>query len=193
MVKSAFYCKQKHNPRHEFILLQVADTDEHWSNFLLLDRIDPQDNPSQLAVTPLDSRSSNPGVADDRLIVSYYGDKESLLEGCGLTSHKVVEELDFTKSASFLLYEILFMASSTSSKCRTIAGSHGEGHRFSHAMWACMLSLAPKAILKNLNLDWRKEIFHQFNLCELADILFDTRHHVAMFNSALAFKHRKVQ
>lgn len=192
-VVSAFYCKQRSNHGHEFILLRVADSGNSRTNFLLLDRTDPESNLARVNITVLSSGSSKLDAIEDRLLVSYYGDKQSLLVRCGLANHKVVEELDFTYTPAFLLYEVLFMASIISSKCRTNTVPQGEAYRFANTLWACMLSMASKVLLKRLNKDWRREIFHQFNIFELADILFDTRHHISMFHSALELRHRAVR
>ncbi|KAF8602953.1 hypothetical protein BDV93DRAFT_581116 [Ceratobasidium sp. AG-I] len=185
VVESAFYCKQIGDLRHEFILLQVTDSDNRKTNSLILDRTDPENNLEKIQLTRLNSGQPKSSAVGGRLLVSYYGDKQSLLARCGLADHIIVEELEFPKTRALLLYEVLFMASSISSKCHTSLASLGEGYRFAHALWACMLSMAPKAILKPRNQGWRKEIFHRFNLFELADIIFDTRHHIMLSYSVL--------
>ncbi|KAF8602961.1 hypothetical protein BDV93DRAFT_557146 [Ceratobasidium sp. AG-I] len=177
VVESAFYCKQSGDPRHEFILLRVTDFDDRRTNFLLLDRTDPENNLAKIKVTRLASELPKPSTIEDRLLVSYYGDRQSLLKPCGLANHKVIEELDFAKAHPFLLYEVLFIASGISSECHTSAASGGEGYRFAHTLWAY----------------WRKEIFHQFNLFDLAEIFLGARHNIILFCSASGLKHTRME
>ncbi|KAF8593894.1 hypothetical protein BDV93DRAFT_516213 [Ceratobasidium sp. AG-I] len=120
VAESVLYCKQRGDPWHEFILLQVTNPDDKQTNLLLLDRTDPENDLARIKVTRLNSSLSKPSAIEARLLVSYYGDKQSLL-----------------------------------------------------------------AMLKPLNQEWRKEVFHRFNLFELADIFFDARHHITLFYTAL--------
>lgn len=192
IIRSARYCKQEANPQHEFILLQVADALSTWSNFLLVDRHSLNDNITRIKVTLMGPSSSNSNNVEDRLLVSYYGDKDSMLRRCDLLRHKVMEQVDFTKTLPILLYEFLFMASVISSKQPHAVASRTESCWFIYTSWAGLAHLAPSATWKCSNQTWRKRVFHQSNLCELASIILDTRRRLTAFCAACKSERAKV-
>ncbi|KAG9077878.1 hypothetical protein FRC06_008653, partial [Ceratobasidium sp. 370] len=106
-VKSAQYCKQKNDPKHEFIILTVETTEDHrFRNFLVLDRTSsiPVDQVAKHLAGAI-SPCIKPVLAKDRLRVSFDGELKSLIGHCKLSNYDVLEKLQFGKM-DFLLYQL---------------------------------------------------------------------------------------
>ncbi|KAF8602947.1 hypothetical protein BDV93DRAFT_545074 [Ceratobasidium sp. AG-I] len=145
-VASAEYCKRLDHVRHEFLLLEVKDNRiPQISNFIVLERtVDLSSGTITAASTSISSNSP----AQDRLRVSYYGEKKLLIKQCNLGRYEVLEELKLPSPAAstpLLLYELVIFAHETSKRRYTYDLMKAQCFWFASCVWECMLKLRPEA------------------------------------------------
>ncbi|KAG8743148.1 hypothetical protein FRC10_000365 [Ceratobasidium sp. 414] len=146
-VKSALYCKQKHDPKHEFIILTVETAeDRRFRNFLVLDRTSsiPADRIARQLIGTISS-SVQPVLARDRLRVAFDGELKSLIDHCKLSNYDVLEKLQFGKM-DFLLYQLVTLAHAASERHKFYRLHSKQCYWYASLVWDCTMRLCPSAL-----------------------------------------------
>lgn len=191
-ISSAQYCKQKDDPQHEFLLLEVRDQKvPKISNFLVLDRSVQTPIGTYTAIS---TSISSHTPAHDRLRVSCYGDKDLLIKQCSLGPYDVLENLVFPSyswSTPFLLYELVILALETS-KARIMYNlMSAQCFWFASCVWECIQKLQPESRRdKDPEKDTRGRFGNFFRqdvkAIEVDDVLYRARLEITQFRMDLA-------
>lgn len=191
-ISSAQYCKQRDDPNHEFLLLEVRDEKvPKISNFLVLDRT-VQISTGVYGALSTSISTSTP--AHDRLRVSCYGDKDLLIDQCKLGPYDVLERLVFPSyswSKPFLLYELVILALETSRLRVMYNLMNAQCFWFAGCVWECMRKLRPESRRdRELGKDSRGKYGNFFQQSvkenEVEDVLYKARSEISHFGIELA-------
>jgi hypothetical protein len=145
VVKSAWYGKQTKAAAHEFIVIQVKDTDRsELSNYLVLDR-----NAENHRGSSRSTASSQTTKAIDTFRVSYDGNIKKLLQECQLTPYKFLEQLSFPSDKPLRLYELVTLANVVSGRYPSYHVLDSSCYLFAGVIWECMHLMRPSAIYHN--------------------------------------------
>ncbi|KAG8794511.1 hypothetical protein FRC12_023918 [Ceratobasidium sp. 428] len=144
-VASAEYCKQHKDPRHEFLIIQIKDTqDPLLVNYLVLDRTASASNRSRRHFLAAFSPSLEPSQAKDRIRVSYNGHLDTLVKYCDLENYDTLALLKFPDKTVPLwrLVAIAQLASSLHSEYRLLKT---QCYWFAGLVWDSMRNFFPDA------------------------------------------------
>ncbi|KAF8594134.1 hypothetical protein BDV93DRAFT_180551 [Ceratobasidium sp. AG-I] len=187
-VSTAWYCKQTKEAEHEFLLFKVSDCNiPKISNFLVLDRTAQTLTPS--TSTAISTSISSNVSSHDRLRVSCYGDRESLVEQCGLGPYEVLERLEFpvpTSCNPLRLYELGILALTTSQYRRVYNIISSQCFWFAGCIWEGMRALSPEAICvevakKNTRGKFGSFFRQNLDVIEISDITYRARYEIRLF------------
>lgn len=144
IVKSASYCKKNTAPKHEFIILEVEDTaSPGLKNFIALDRNNGE-GPNRPPRRTLSSDSQT-FAAKDEFRVSYDGNRDRLLEQCGLQHHETLETLVFQSHEPLLLYQLATLTRAVSLQRDKYHVINANCYWFAGLIWDCIIRMRPSA------------------------------------------------
>ncbi|KAG8714155.1 hypothetical protein FRC11_009589 [Ceratobasidium sp. 423] len=149
LVKSVWYGKQRKSARHEFILIEVEDTQAELKNYIVLDRnlneaLAPIGRETLPAKISSSSRSCR-GAALDAFKVSYDGIEKQLLRECQLWPRDYLEKIEFGRTEPLFLYELVTLVHVVSEKSPNYAMAYRNCYWFAGIIWECMRHLRPTA------------------------------------------------
>ncbi|CAE7202572.1 unnamed protein product [Rhizoctonia solani] len=149
VVRSVWYGKQKKSARHEFILIEVEDTQAGLKNYIVLDRNLNETLATRRNIVPapaVPSSRSFRGVALDSFRVSYNGIEKQLLQECELWPRDYLEKIEFPSTEPFFLYQLAALAYVISEKSPDYVVAYRNCYWFAGLIWECMRQLQPNGV-----------------------------------------------
>ncbi|QRV89312.1 hypothetical protein RhiJN_17330 [Ceratobasidium sp. AG-Ba] len=138
LVKSVWYGKKMTVMRHEFILVEVEDTNAGVVNFIVLDR----NKEAAGAVIG--------NAVSDAFRVSHNGIEMELLEQCLLLPRQYAEKLEFDRVAEpMYLYELVTLVNVLSQTGDTFNLGSRDSYWFSGLLWVCLRQIRPDGVHTN--------------------------------------------
>ncbi|CAE6500877.1 unnamed protein product [Rhizoctonia solani] len=153
IVTSAWYGKQKNGARHEFILIEVEDTEAGFKNFIVLDRnnsksppVESEDSPGlNLSPGGIGCSRSCQSAAADAFRVSYNGIEKQLLRECQLQGNQYLEMIKFGSEGQLFLYQLVTLVHLVSESSQNYAVAGRNCYWFAGVIWECIRALHPSA------------------------------------------------
>ncbi|CAE7202569.1 unnamed protein product [Rhizoctonia solani] len=149
IVKSVWYGKTRSSARHEFILIEVEDTQFNLKNYIVLDRTPSETLARSKKIFPAKATSSGRkywGVALDSFRVSYNGIEKQFLQECELWPRDYLEKIEFPSTEPFFLYQLAALAYVISEKSPDYVVAYRNCYWFAGLIWECMRQLQPNGV-----------------------------------------------